>query len=212
MAYNNFTLSKAKKDFELTTIESENLFKDVSSIEPSATLVELLEEYLPLARAISTEKAKSELLVIPILVEIRKILLKKVSLFSGSLFNVDISLGLTGYVDFLITLSEEMYAISSPVVTLVEAKNDLITSGIGQCVAEMVAAQIFNQKQDNYLSTIYGVVTTGTAWLFLKLEEKTVYIDNQEYYIDNLGKIMGILVSCLEKAREFWNKIVFVSS
>ena len=203
MVYNNFTLSKVKKDYDLTTIESENLFKDISIIEPSATLVELLEEYLPLARAISTEKAKSELLVIPILVEIRKILSRKISLFSGSLFNVDISLGLTGYVDFLITLSEEMYTISSPVVTLVEAKNDLITSGIGQCIAEMVAAQIFNQKQDNSVSTIYGVVTTGTAWLFLKLEEKTVYIDNQEYYIDNLGKIMGILVNCLEKAREF---------
>ncbi len=202
MAYNTFTLSKAKKDFDLVTVESENLFKDVGSIEPSALLIELLEEYLPLARAISTEKAKSELLVIPILVEIRKILSRKISLFSGSLFNVDISLGLTGYVDFLITLSEEMYAISSPVVTLVEAKNDLITSGIGQCVAEMVAAQIFNKKQDNHLSTIYGVVTTGTAWLFLKLEEKTVYIDNQEYYIDNLGKIMGILVNCLEKAAQ----------
>ncbi|MGB3757751.1 MAG: hypothetical protein WBA07_15460 [Rivularia sp. (in: cyanobacteria)] len=202
MAYNNFTLSKVKKDFDLVTVESENLFKDVGSIEPSAMLIELLEEYLPLARAISTEKAKSELLVIPILVEIRKILLRKISLFSGSLFNVDISLGLTGYVDFLITLSEEMYAISSPVVTLVEAKNDLITSGIGQCIAEMVAAQIFNKKQDNHLSTIYGVVTTGTSWLFLKLEDKTVYIDNQEYYIDNLGKIMGILVNCLEKAAQ----------
>ena len=202
MAYNNFTLSKVKKDFDLVTVESENLFKDVGSIEPSALLIELLEEYLPLARAISTEKAKSELLVIPILVEIRKILSRKISLFSGSLFNVDISLGLTGYVDFLITLSEEMYAISSPVVTLVEAKNDLITSGIGQCIAEMVAAQIFNKKQDNHLSTIYGVVTTGTSWLFLKLEDKTVYIDNQEYYIDNLGKIMGILVNCLEKAAQ----------
>ncbi len=202
MAYNNFTLSKVKKDFDLVTVESENLFKDVGSIEPTALLIELLEEYLPLARAISTEKAKSELLVIPILVEIRKILFRKISLFSGSLFNVDISLGLTGYVDFLITLSEEMYAISSPVVTLVEAKNDLITSGIGQCIAEMVAAQIFNKKQDNHLSTIYGVVTTGTSWLFLKLEEKTVYIDNQEYYIDNLGKIMGILVNCLEKAAQ----------
>ena len=200
MAYNNFTLSKVKKDFELTTVESENLFKDVSSIEPSARLIELLEEYLPLARAISTEKAKSELLVVPILVEIRKILGRKISLFSGSLFNVDIYLGLTGYVDFLITLSEEMYAISSPVVTLVEAKNDLITGGIGQCIAEMIAAQIFNQNQDNQVETIYGVVTTGTAWLFLKLEEKTVYIDNQEYYINNLGKIMGILVNCLEKA------------
>ena len=169
MAYNNFTLSKVKKDFELTTVETENLFKDVSSIEPSARLIELLEEYLPLARAISTEKAKSELLVVPILVEIRKILGRKISVFSGSLFNVDIYLGLTGYGDFLITLSEEMYAISSPVVTLVEAKNDLIVNGIGQCVAEMVAAQIFNQKQDNSVSTIYGVVTTGTACLFLKL-------------------------------------------
>ncbi len=49
MVYNNFTLSKAKKDFDLSTIESENLFKNVTSIEPSATLVELLEEYLPLA-------------------------------------------------------------------------------------------------------------------------------------------------------------------
>ncbi len=142
MAYNNFTLSKVKKDFDLVTVESENLFKDVGSIEPTALLIELLEEYLPLARAISTEKAKSELLVIPILVEIRKILFRKISLFSGSLFNVDIFLGLTGYVDFLITL------------------------------------------------------------LFLKLEDKTVYIDNQEYYIDNLGKIMGILVNCLEKAAQ----------
>ncbi|MEL6460264.1 MAG: hypothetical protein AAFQ91_18750 [Cyanobacteria bacterium J06621_15] len=202
MAYDNFTLIKAKKDFDLVTVESENLFKDVGSIEPSALLIELLEEYLPLARAISTEKAKSELLVIPILVEIRKILSRKISLFSGSLFNVDISLGLTGYVDFLISLSTEMYAISSPVVMLVEAKNDLITSGIGQCVAEMVAAQIFNQKQDIEVPIIYGVVTTGTSWLFLKLEEKTVYIDNQEYYIDNLGKIMGILVSCLENLRQ----------
>lgn len=35
-------------------------------------------------------------------------------------------------------------------------------------------------------STIYGVVTTGTAWLFLKLEQKTVYIDNKEYYISQL--------------------------
>jgi len=202
MAYDSFTLTKVKKDFDLITIESENLFKDVSAIDPSALLVELLEEYLPLARAISTEKAKSELLVIPVLVEIRKILSRKISLFSGSLFNVDISLGLTGYVDFLITLSTEMYAISSPVVMLVEAKNDLITSVIGQCVAEMVAAQIFNKKQDNHVSTIYGVVTTGTSWLFLKLEEKTVYIDNQEYYINNLGKIMGILVNCLEKAED----------
>lgn len=88
MAYNNFTLSKVKRDFDLTTIESENLFKDVSSIEPNAVLIELLEEYLPLARAIGTEKAKSELLVVPILVEIRKILSRKISLFSGSLYSI----------------------------------------------------------------------------------------------------------------------------
>jgi hypothetical protein len=62
-------------------------------------------------------------------------------------------------------------------------------------MAEMVAAQIFNQRQDNEVSKIYGVITTGTVWQFLELEGEAVVLDLQEYSVENLPKILGILTS-----------------
>lgn len=44
----------------------------------------------------------------------------------------------------------------------------------------MVAANIFNQREENPVSNIYGAVTTGTAWIFLKLAESRVHIDLKE--------------------------------
>lgn len=40
---------------------------------------------------------------------------------------------------------------------------------------------------------MFGAVTTGSAWKFLQLEGDVVALDVKEYYIDNLGKILGIL-------------------
>ncbi|MDE5087403.1 MAG: hypothetical protein O4805_09710, partial [Trichodesmium sp. St16_bin2-tuft] len=74
-------------------------------------------------------------------------------------------------------------------------KNDNLKSGLAQCMAEMVAAQIFNQRQDNEVSKIYGVITTGTVWQFLELEGEAVVLDLQEYSVENLPKILGILTS-----------------
>ncbi|MDJ0554421.1 MAG: hypothetical protein QNJ68_08290 [Microcoleaceae cyanobacterium MO_207.B10] len=59
----------------------------------------------------------------------------------------------------------------------------------------MVAAQIFNQRQSNNISKIYGTITTGTVWQFLELEGETVVLDLQEYSVENLPKILGILIS-----------------
>ncbi|MDY7007236.1 MAG: hypothetical protein SWX82_25715 [Cyanobacteriota bacterium] len=59
----------------------------------------------------------------------------------------------------------------------------------------MVAAQIFNQHKGNDISKIYGAITTGTVWQFLELEGKAVILDLQEYYVENLPKILGILTS-----------------
>ena len=105
--------------------------------------------------------------------------------------------GLTGFCDFLISLSPEQLVIEAPVVTLVEAKNDNIQSGLGQCMAEMIAAQIFNQRKGKQISTIYGVVTTGTNWKFLILKGQVIEIDLNEYFINQLGKILGILKSLI---------------
>jgi hypothetical protein len=78
---------------------------------------------------------------------------------------------------------------------LVEAKKEDIIAGLGQCVAEMVAAQIFNEREGNEISIIYGTVTSGTNWKFLKLEGKVVEIDLVEYYLTDVNKILGILAS-----------------
>jgi hypothetical protein len=89
------------------------------------------------------------------------------------------------------------YTISAPVVTIVEAKNEDMVSGLGQCIAEMVASQMFNLKAGKVIPVIFGVVTTGSSWQFLKLEGETASIDSTEHYIDRVDVILGILMECI---------------
>jgi hypothetical protein len=198
MAYSNFTLAKVKEDFGLTVDETQNLFVDVEGVKPSDILSVTLQEYIPLATAIGTEKARSEFLIAPILSEVRRQLNYQISLFSGTDFNVDIEKGLIGYCDFLLSASREQFFISAPVITIVEAKNENIIGGLGQCVAEMIAAQIFNQRKEIDIPVIYGVVTSGTTWRFLTLNETNVCIDLVEYYINQIDKILGIILKPIQ--------------
>ncbi|MBD2206122.1 hypothetical protein H6G33_28355 [Calothrix sp. FACHB-1219] len=200
MPYSDFTLAKVREAFQLVIDEKRNLFKDVSPVQPSSTLTTLLEEYTQLATAINTEKARSELLIMPILTEVRRQLNYQISLFSGTDFDVDASKGLNGFCDFILCGSEEQFYIKAPVITVVEAKNENIKSGLGQCIATMVAAQLFNQKNQQEVKTIYGVVTSGTNWRFLILEGLTAYIDAVEYYINDVNKILGILLQPFQPA------------
>ncbi|MDZ7966509.1 MAG: hypothetical protein RM368_16275, partial [Nostoc sp. DedSLP03] len=117
-----------------------------------------------------------------------------ISLFSGTDFDVDSSKGLNGFCDFILCGSEEQFYIKAPVLTIVEAKNENIKGGLGQCIATMIAAQLFNQNTQQEVKTIYGVVTSGTNWRFLMLEGLTAYIDIVEYYINDVDKILGILL------------------
>ena len=96
-----------------------------------------------LAVAIGTEKAKSEMIVANILIELREQFEHRISLFSGIDFSVDVESGLTGVCDFLVSLSPEQFYLEAPVIVLVEAKNADVKLGLGQCVAEMLAAQRF---------------------------------------------------------------------
>jgi hypothetical protein len=206
MPYSSFNLARAKEAFNLTLEETQNLFSQVEAVKPSDILTTVLREYISLATAINTEKARSELLISQILADVRRQLNFQVSLFSGSDFNVDEALGLNGYCDFILSCSPEQYFITAPVITIVEAKNENIVGGLGQCIASMVGAQLFNQKAKNEIEIIYGTVTSGTVWKFLKLEGKTVFIDSVEYYIKEVDKILGILLqpiqACLSKGNE----------
>lgn len=193
MAYSDFSLSSVKKAFQLKLIEETDLFQESPELEPSPLLQEILKENLSLALASNTEKARSEMIIAPILIDLRKQFANHIGIFSGINFTVDISQGLNGNCDFLISYSEELLLISAPIITLVEAKKEDLNGGLGQCIAEMIAAQYFNQQEGNEIREIYGAVTSGTIWKFLKLTDNNVWIDLTEYYLDNLPKILGIL-------------------
>ena len=198
MAYNRFTLRKAQEAFQLQIDETKDLFSTVEAVKTSDLLDRTLARNVSLALAINTEKARSEMITTPILLEFRDLVPPPISLFSGRPFNVDKETGLTGVCDFIISRSPEQLFIKAPVIVAAEAKNENIIRGIGQCTAEMVAAKLFNQREENEISTIYGVVTTGDHWKFLKLEEQTVYIDIKEYYLGDVNKIVGILLSMID--------------
>ena len=194
MAYSDFTIRKVKQDFGLTTVEGGRFLPEIDPIAPSAILAGLLEDTIPWAIAVGTEKARSEVIIAPALLEVKRLLNRQVSVFSGTNFTVDIAAGLNGVCDFLISRSPEQFEIEAPAVMLVEAKRDNINSGLGQCIAEMVAAQRFNDINNNSISTIYGSVTSGTAWRFLKLEGQTVTIDVRDYPFPPVETILGMLV------------------
>jgi hypothetical protein len=200
MPYSNFTLETLKSKFDIVIKQERDFFTDVSPVEVSQLLRDTLKENVPLAVAIGTEKARSEMMIAPVLIEVRRLLNHQVSLFSGVEFNVDQERELRGVCDFIISLSPEQLTINAPVITIVEAKNENIKSGLAQCIAEMIAAQVFNQQQRNQVIAVYGAVTTGSVWQFLRLEEQIVEIDLSEYYLKEVDRIAGILLTIVNEA------------
>ncbi|MEH1830966.1 MAG: hypothetical protein V7L29_02510 [Nostoc sp.] len=201
MAYSDFKLIEVLDSFGLVIYESSGLFANVQEQECSDLLSTILRENVDLAVAISSEKARSEMIISPILLEIRRKFNYEISFFSGVDFTVDSQRGLNGFCDFILSLSSEQLLVRSPVIVLVESKNENLRSGLAQCIAEMVAAQLFNERDGNQIKAIYGAVTIGTIWQFLKLEGNVVSIDLSEYYIKDIKKILGILYSAIAQSK-----------
>jgi len=199
MAYSDFTLKKVKSELDIKLVEKNSVFSHIRAVEISTYLKDTLKRNIPLALAINTEKARSELIIINMLMEIKEKFSDKISLFSGIDFNVDREKGLTGFCDFIISNSPEQFYLDSPVIAITEAKNENIISGLGQCIAEMYASRIYNEKEGYDLPSVYGAVTTGDEWKFIKLINDTAYIDTDNYYINDVEKIIGILTEMVQQ-------------
>lgn len=201
MSFSNFTFSQAKQVFNLKVIENSRVIPDrLVELATSSWLTETLDRNLALAIAIGTEKARSELIITPILVEIRQRLKQEIALFSGTEFNVDNSRGLNGVCDYIISKSPEQLVVEAPLLMLVEAKKADLNTGMGQVTAEMVAAQIFNQQEakrrNNTLTSgkIYGCVTSGTQWRFLCLKDKNLTVQLEDISLKPIEHLLGILL------------------
>ena len=193
MPYSDFTLKKVRQDLAIAIHEGGRFFPDVPPVKPDDLLRQELEEGLPLVLARGSEKARSEWIISPVLTAVRRLLDRQISLFSGEDFTVDPSIGLNGICDFLISKSLSQLEIQAPVVIIIEAKKENLNGGLGQCIAEMVAAQKFNAANNVNIPIIFGSVTSGTTWKFLKLEGNSVTIDITEYPLPPVESILSFL-------------------
>jgi hypothetical protein len=199
MAYSNFTLDEVEARFGLD-LQAGAFIPSLLPIAPSSWLQETLSLTLPLAKIAGSEKARSEFMIAPILVELRRLTHNEISIFSGEDFTVDRELGLNGTCDFMISKSPNQVKITAPIVALVEAKKGVLRDGWGQCIAEMVAAQRFNAQRskgaepDGGVSDcIYGIITSGTAWQFLQMQGRNLVIDPEEYSVNGIDRLLAIL-------------------
>lgn len=195
MTYGNFTLESIVETFQIG-LQRQPLFVQIQPIAIPSLLQEILAEGMSMSFV--SEKARSEIIIMPLLLTVRKLCHQAITIYSGHRFDVDPSTGLTGECDFLLTVSPPLPIIQTPVVTIVEAKKQDIEAGLGQCAAQTIAAQQFNQSKGQPIATIYGCVTTGEDWQFLKLEGHTITIDSSRYYINDVGTLLSIFYTILQ--------------
>ncbi len=192
MAFSSFTsIVKFCRQYQLNLIDQQNIFdNDIVKINPSKRLAEDIEEakLMPIA----TEKAKSEWIIGPILKELKR-RNPHISIFSGFKLNVEGDAKLQGNPDYILSAKPNMVEIVAPIFCLMESKNKTPDDGFAQCAAEMYAARLFNQENDDPFETIYGAVTNAFDWVFLKLEEQTIYIDKNRFFLNDLPLLLGIL-------------------
>ena len=195
MAYSDFDLKKAVHTFALTEVRDTDVFIDVEPLDPSDFLLVWLEKFAPVALGVNSERARSEFIIAPMLAEAKLRAGASVTVLPGVTFDVDKAQGLAGFCDYLITRSPEFYYVQGPVLAVVEAKKEDLVAGLGQCVAQMVAIRLFNEREGTPIAAVFGCVSSGSNWRFLKLEGSKLVIDQPEYYLRDAAKIIGILVS-----------------
>ena len=190
MGYSNYKSLRQtleKLDLEESSI---NLFPEIMLVEPSDWLKRSLE--IAALTPLTNEKSKSEKLISPILLEVALAYLDNVTLYSGEDLYVDDKRDLSGACDFFISKHALKNVMQAPIITLVEAKDENMDYGKGQCLAQMYASKIFNEQKGKPQKFIYGCAVTGDDWKFLKLVDNQVYTDTKTYYISDLPKILGI--------------------
>jgi hypothetical protein len=200
MAFSNFQYPDVLDRFGLTWEAAPDLFANVLPVAPSPEFTAWFGVGAPLAVTINNEKARSEWLIAPVLGEFWRRYAGRISLFSGVEFIADPAAGLTGYCDFLICNAPQRPDVVAPVVFVVEAKREDVNAVLGQCIAGMVGAARFNQARGTPADPIYGCITTGSVWKFLRLSGSKVTFDLTEYGISQVDRILGILTTVVGPA------------
>ena len=139
---------------------------------------------------VTTEIARREILISPILFEVCSLLNQKIKIE----YAVNVSNWLRGNLDYLIQSESQLLVI--------EAKNADIARGFVQLGAELIA---LDQWTNSTAPRVYGAVTTGDVWKFgfLDRSNKILYRDTNVYAVPaNLALLVSILLGIIVKEVE----------
>lgn len=199
MAYSDFSLEDLEQTFGVSNFVG-RVFSDLPPLEPSQWLRETLEMTAELP--VRSEKAKSEMIVFPILAELRRQNQQFFTIHSGDNLNANEEMGLKGECDFILAKETHSFTLNCPIMSVVEAKKNDTELGIAQCAAQLIGAKQFNEKKGVHLPFLYGCVSTGDDWLFLKLENNCLLIDIRKYYLVELGELLAIFQVILDSYKK----------
>lgn len=194
MAYTDFTLADIQTRFAIRN-RVKPLFDPLPPLTPSAWLQTTLQAVMELP--VRTEKAKSEAIVFPILLELRNRNNKFFTIYSGDILNADPSRGLNGECDFILTKDTGSFDINYPIMQIVEAKRNDLELGVPQCAAQLIGARIFNEAKGVSIPQLVGCVTTGDEWLFIRLND-WLEIDRRKYYLNELGELLAVFQQLMD--------------
>ncbi len=202
MAYNKFKMVHLQEKLHL------EIKRDfwINSTPPRFQSDTVLD--MQLAQAIKmylgSEKARSEFLIAPVLQAFQRKNADLLSVFSGYEFNIDKSLELNGFCDFILSAnSSNSFFLEAPIFCVVEAKKmEPEINDLAQCGAEMYAAQLFHERAGKPQKAVYGCATSGYSWIFLMLENNVLNIDSRPIQLssDNPYPVLATLQWILDRS------------
>lgn len=189
MAFTDFnSIAQVQETFQIIYTEAEYI--QYADIEPSQAFLEEFEFSQRHINVFSSEAARCENVIYPVLRDVYKNYVEWFALWSHELISYDDVL--SGTPDYLISTKSALGKTvpGIPVVIVVEAKRNDFIKGWGQCLAELVAVQKIN---DNDKKTVYGIVTDGEFWQFGKLVRNQFTRNETALTISELKKVFGAI-------------------
>lgn len=188
MAYTDFTLESAELELGVACVPGD-LFPNLVAHSVPMWLTDQLARGMRIAYV--SDKARGEFIVAPILLAVCELSHDRITILSGHQFEVDFGRRLIGESDFILARSKPIPQLRAPLVMVVQAKQNDINRSIGECLAQMVAAQLYNELTGTPVPTVFGCVTTGEDWQFLGLTGTFAILHRPRMFIDDVGKLLA---------------------
>lgn len=189
MAFSDYkNLAQTQTQFKIKYQEED--FIAAQELAPSPQFLEEFEFNRVNLDIFSSEGARAEIIIFPILREAYKHYAQRYSLFVQRYITCDPNL--SGTPDYIIATKSALgkTVMETPLVVVAEAKKNDFEQGWGQCLAELIAAQRINRDP---LFPVYGIVTDGNLWQFGKLVEEVLTKNQSDYTIGDLSPLFGAL-------------------